>query len=503
MAFEIALLSWSAIATGSAPARLLLPGRPIDRSEERADEDRHGKRDDDRAAIAEEQLQVLADHGEKCGAHHQSRRLLPVSVRNTDSSDDRPPPARRRARVQACQRVVGDHLAAIDDDDAVGQALGFLHVVRRVEQRLAAALQLFEVVEDGVAALRVDADRRLVEQQDVGIVQQARGEIQPPLHPAAECLHPVARAIGEADQRQRRRHRARRARRPTDRRARRRTAGCRAPSARRRAPDPAARGRSSASADLCRRTAPARRRAPCPRSGVIRPAIIETVVVFPAPFGPSSPIIWPGTTANDTSSTATSGPKALRRLRTSSMVHLIRASADMCFARPGFDDERPECVRREACRRVHRQHEQPAAARTAPMTTSPRVKPARRLLNVAEEVRTDEAADVADRIDERDARGGADAAEERRRERPERTEHRREAEHGERQRRRATARVPCTTPASANAAPPTSAAERDVPAPLAGAIRMAAGDHHADAPRRRTESRSAGRPRSRCRPMPP
>ena len=108
------------------------------------------------------------------------------------------------ARIQTRQRVVGDHLAAIDHDDAIGEALGFLHVVRRVEQRLAAALQFFEVVENRVAALRIDADGRLVEQQDVGIVQKACGQIQAALHPAAERLHALARAIGEADQRQRR-----------------------------------------------------------------------------------------------------------------------------------------------------------------------------------------------------------------------------------------------------------------------------------------------------------
>src|SRR3954470_18851679 len=50
-----------------------------------------------------------------------------------------------------------------------------------------------------------------------------------------------------------------------------------------------------------------------PFSGLTRPAIIDTVVVFPAPFGPSSPTSVPRSTLNDTSSTATSGPNDLRR----------------------------------------------------------------------------------------------------------------------------------------------------------------------------------------------
>ena len=65
-------------------------------------------------------------------------------------------------------------------------------------------LEALKILEDGVAALRVDADCRLVEQQDVGIVQQAGGEIQSPLHAAAERLDAIGGAIGETDQRQRR-----------------------------------------------------------------------------------------------------------------------------------------------------------------------------------------------------------------------------------------------------------------------------------------------------------
>src|SRR3989442_7719976 len=103
-------------------------------------------------------------------------------------------------RLQAGHGVVRDHLAVIDDDDAIGEAFGFFHVVRRVEQRLAAALERFKVVENRVAALRIDADRRLVRQQDVGIVQQPRREIQPALHAATEGLDAILDAVGELDQ---------------------------------------------------------------------------------------------------------------------------------------------------------------------------------------------------------------------------------------------------------------------------------------------------------------
>ena len=48
--------------------------------------------------------------------------------------------------------------------------------------------------------LRIDSDRRLVEQQHVGIVQQPGGEIQPPLHAAAVGGHPIVQPVGQADE---------------------------------------------------------------------------------------------------------------------------------------------------------------------------------------------------------------------------------------------------------------------------------------------------------------
>ena len=56
-----------------------------------------------------------------------------------------------------------------------------------------------------------------------------------------------------------------------------------------------------------------------PPSRSSRPAIIEIVVVLPAPFGPSSPYVSPAPMWNPTPSTATSSPKLRRRPRHSSI----------------------------------------------------------------------------------------------------------------------------------------------------------------------------------------
>ena len=173
--------------------------------------------------------------------------------------------------------------------------------------------QRLEVVEDRVAALRIDADGRLVEQQDVGIVQQAGGQVQPPLHAAAEGLHAIVRAVGEADQVER----------GVDRLVER---GARQAVERAEEAEVRARGqlvvereilRHEADPALLRIGVAAQPRAVDEHVAVVRrrrsPAIIETVVVLPAPFGPSRPTSCPRSTVNETSSTATSLPNVFRR----------------------------------------------------------------------------------------------------------------------------------------------------------------------------------------------
>ena len=46
----------------------------------------------------------------------------------------------------------------------------------------------------------IDADRRLVEQHEIGIVQDRGGQVQPPLHAARIGVDQIAPAVGEADE---------------------------------------------------------------------------------------------------------------------------------------------------------------------------------------------------------------------------------------------------------------------------------------------------------------
>src|SRR5439155_14795558 len=94
----------------------------------------------------------------------------------------------------------GEHLAVVHDRDSVTKALRFLHVVRRVENGTALGGELFDVLEEVVARLRIDARGRLVEEQHRRIVDQGTGQVEATLHPAgvgAGAVVPALRQPGE------------------------------------------------------------------------------------------------------------------------------------------------------------------------------------------------------------------------------------------------------------------------------------------------------------------
>src|SRR4249919_2746287 len=110
-----------------------------------------------------------------------------------------------------------------------------------------------------------------------------------------------------------------------------------------------------------------------PASGGNSPEIMETVVVLPAPFGPSTARISPGAIVNETSLTATRPPNVLRRPRISSMAQL---------------DGRPGWV-------VHGQHEQTARGEHGADGHQPGAEAVRGVANEANDIRPHEPADVA------------------------------------------------------------------------------------------------------------
>ena len=85
-------------------------------------------------------------------------------------------------------RALGDDLRLVHDHQPVAQLLRLVHVVRREDERHALLLEAVETVPEQVSRLRVEAGGRLVEQQQVGLVDEPAGDDQAPLHAPRERL---------------------------------------------------------------------------------------------------------------------------------------------------------------------------------------------------------------------------------------------------------------------------------------------------------------------------
>ena len=110
----------------------------------------------------------------------------------TQSSDGTGPPAEFR------KRIISDHPSMIHDHHPVAEAFHLLHVVRGVEQRFSGATKQFDVVENGVPALRINPHRGFVEEQQLRVMHQRRRQIEASFHAPGEGLYAIARAGRQA-----------------------------------------------------------------------------------------------------------------------------------------------------------------------------------------------------------------------------------------------------------------------------------------------------------------
>jgi len=95
-------------------------------------------------------------------------------------------------------RALSDELAVVDYADAVGNAVGLIHVVGGEEDghpfRLVHSL---DVVPELIAGLWVEAEGGLVEEQDSRGMEKAAGDFETALHAAGELLDLVVAALPE------------------------------------------------------------------------------------------------------------------------------------------------------------------------------------------------------------------------------------------------------------------------------------------------------------------
>ena len=72
-------------------------------------------------------------------------------------------------------RALGGEAALVHHDEAVAELLGLVHVVGGDDQRHPVLLEPVEAIPQQVAGLRVEARRRLVEDQEVRVGDRAPG----------------------------------------------------------------------------------------------------------------------------------------------------------------------------------------------------------------------------------------------------------------------------------------------------------------------------------------
>ena len=102
--------------------------------------------------------------------------------------------------LEFLRRALRDDVSVVDDRDPLRHPLGLVHVVRGEEHGDALRLvQMFDVGPELIPALRIQAKRRLVEEQDLRRVQESPCDLETALHPAGEVLDRVVLPLPELE----------------------------------------------------------------------------------------------------------------------------------------------------------------------------------------------------------------------------------------------------------------------------------------------------------------
>ena len=191
----------------------------------------------------------------------------------------------------------------VHDRDLLAEDLGLVHVVRREDDGAALGVDGPQDVPEVASRLRVQGRRRLVEEDDVGVMDEGAGDREPLLLSSRQLLRRGGTLLGEADESSIRATRSGGA--PYSSAM---VCSCSAAVSR------------SKKAVACSWT-PTRGRSPVfrgqvaspkmrasPASGRRIPSMRSSRVVLPAPFGPRIPKKEPSGTDRSTPSTATVSP---------------------------------------------------------------------------------------------------------------------------------------------------------------------------------------------------
>ena len=128
-------------------------------------------------------------------------RVRPVASRKTSSSvGSVVAAALAQLGLERRGRALAHDQAVVDDRDPIAELVGLLEVLGGEEDRRPLAVDPAQLLPDRQPAGRVEPGGRLVEEQDVGLVHQRRGEVEPPLHAAGVALDHAVGGVLELDQ---------------------------------------------------------------------------------------------------------------------------------------------------------------------------------------------------------------------------------------------------------------------------------------------------------------
>ena len=85
------------------------------------------------------------------------------------------------ALLELCRSALGDNRAIVDDEDPITERIRLIHVVGGQKHRGPQLIaQLADVGPEVGAALRIEPGRGFVEEHQLGLVDQAHHDIEPP-----------------------------------------------------------------------------------------------------------------------------------------------------------------------------------------------------------------------------------------------------------------------------------------------------------------------------------
>jgi hypothetical protein len=106
-----------------------------------------------------------------------------------------------KALLEIARRVAGENTPIMDDRNAVAKLLGFVHVMGGQQHRLVEALAhpIFDKRAQRAGRLHVEAQRRFIQEQNLGVGKETAHEVHLLAHPGREVVDLGFGPIGQTD----------------------------------------------------------------------------------------------------------------------------------------------------------------------------------------------------------------------------------------------------------------------------------------------------------------